>query len=302
MNGPETLEFRSGFVALAGYTNVGKSTLLNRLVGQKIAIVSRKPQTTRNQITGIRTDPDGQIVFIDAPGFHKPRDELNRMMVRTAMEALHGADLICGLTTLELYGTTPMSHFLAELRKAPAPKILVINKIDLHERLALLPVLQEFARLDMFREVIPISARTGENVPRLLEIIKGLLTPGPRYFEDDQVTDKSEKFLAGELIREVIMDRVHKEVPYCTLIDIEQFQEPESGRILEIHAVVFVEKDSQKGILIGKGGAKLKEIGIAARREMERVFGQPLVLKLWVKVRERWRSDSRWLETMGLDS
>lgn len=294
-------EFTTGYVAIVGWTNVGKSTLLNQLIGQKLAIVSPKPQTTRNQIMGIRTDPDSQMIFFDTPGFHDPKTELSRIMLKTALTALDGMDLICVVTSVLPHERRHEHRLLQELRRGNATKVLVINKCDLVPRATLLPMIADLATLEIFSDIVPVSALTGDNVDHLAEVLKKKLPVGEPHFDNDQLTDRSERFLVAELIREVLLERLQQEVPHCTTVEIEKFVEAAPQRKPEIYALIYVERESQKKIIIGKNGEALKAIGIDARGSISRFLGQDVVLKLWVKVRERWRSDPAWLRSMGMD-
>jgi GTP-binding protein Era len=290
-----------GTVAIVGRSNVGKSTLLNRLLGEKIAIVSDKPQTTRTRILGIVHVPDGQIAFLDTPGLHKPQFLLNRRMVRTAVEALEEADLLYVLmdaTSLPGPGDLAAVTYVKDaVAKRSRPAILVVTKVDLVNKLKLLPVLESYARLFDWAAVVPVSSQTGDNIDQLLAVTIPHLSEGEGAYGDDVVTDQTMRTLAGEIIREKILQATEQEVPYSVAVEIEQFKE--EGRLARIHASILVERETQKGILIGKQGARLKAISTQARQDMERLFGMKVFLEVWVKVKESWREDEQLLVELG---
>ncbi len=294
--------FKSGFIALAGRPNVGKSTLLNAIVGEKLAITSRKPQTTRNRITGILNRDDGQFIFLDTPGIHDARTPLNRSMVKAAVSAFGEVDLILLLVEADR-GLDPGDGLILEgLRSSAVPVFLVINKVDLVEKPKLLPLIDRFRGLHDFREIVPVSAATGEGVSRLLELIVDAMPEGPKLFPDDMFTDQSERFIAAEIVREKILELTHREIPYATAVTVDSFKEDEERNRIRITATITVEKDSQKAILIGKGGRMLKEIGTQSRLEMERFFAAKIFLELFVRVRKDWTKDPRWLKEFGYDA
>ena len=287
---------KSGFVSILGRPNVGKSTLLNRLTGVKLAAISKKPQTTRQVIRGILTESRGQAVFLDTPGFHKPKDSLGRFMVREAAKTFVEADLFYWLAEPEL----PRHEDFEFLRALTAkPVFCLINKIDSVSKPELLPVLDEYGKKFPFKEVIPISALKGDQIDLLLEKTFAYLPEHEPYFPEDVTSDQSERFIAAEMIREKIFRFTGEEVPYSTTVAIESFKEEES--IIRIQAVIFVEKDSQKGILIGAGGKKMKQIGQAAREDLEVFLGQKVYLELWVKTLKNWKKDSRFLKQLGFE-
>jgi GTP-binding protein Era len=292
------LSFRSGFVAVVGRPNVGKSTLVNRLVGEKVAIVSDKPQTTRNRILAVVNRPDGQIVLFDTPGIHKPMHRMNERMVEAAVSSLGQVDLVVWLVDVtEEYG--PGDRFVADvLRKSGKPVILALNKIDLVAKPKLLPVIDRYRRLMDFVEIVPLSALTGDNVDLLGDRLVAHLPEGDRLYPEDFLTDQPERFFVAEMIREQILRQTREEIPYSTAVVVDSFKEGEP--LVRIEASILVERDSQKGILIGKGGAMLKAIGSAARREIEAFLGSKVYLGLFVKVREGWREDASLLDEMGL--
>jgi GTP-binding protein Era len=290
-------DFKSGFISIIGRPNVGKSTLLNALLGEKIAIISNKPQTTRNRILGIVNQPGAQFVFMDTPGIHKPMHKMNEVMVRTALQTSREVDVILLLVEA---GEQPGGgdRFIIEtLAEVKTPVFLLINKTDLIKKEALLPLIQEYGKLYTFAEIIPVSALKND-LGGLIETILKRLPKGPKYFPDDQLTDQPERFIVSELIREKVFELTKEEVPYSTAVVIEEMkEEPE---ITRIHAVIYVERDSQKGILIGKGGGMLKQIGTRARLDAEKLLGMKIFLKLFVKVKKGWREDDSMLKNFGI--
>ncbi len=293
--------FRSGFVCLVGHPNVGKSTLMNRLVGKPISITAPKPQTTRNRILGVKTTDAWQAVFMDTPGIHDPADPLNVRMVNYAKHALGDADLILMLIeplAAPTYGLAPNAELVAGLvREAGGRALLVINKIDLAGEADVLETIRRIDGMGIFSEIVPISALTGKGVERLAGLIPGYLGPGPRYFEADAVTDQSEAMLVAELVRQEVFRRTEQEVPYSTAVRVERMEE--KPHLLSIHAQIYVEWESQKGILIGKGGRMLKAIGQGARRKIESLFGVKVYLGLHVRVLKNWSENSRHLAELG---
>jgi GTP-binding protein Era len=295
----------SGIVAIVGPPNAGKSTLLNTLLGQKISIVTPKPQTTRNRIAGIVNHADYQVVLLDTPGLHQAREPLNIEMVRIAMDSLADVDLVLFLVDVSLplpekVQQEKNAEVASYLGKMDSPAIMVLNKIDLIDRRKTLPLIDAYSRLFDFKAVIPISALKGDAVPALLKEVVDFLPKGPRYFPEDIPTDASERFLCGEIIREKVFLLTGQEIPYSTAVLVESFKEDEQKKLVTIHASIVLEKNSQKGIVIGKGGKKLKSIGIAARKDIESLLAQRVVLKLWVKVKKNWSQDQRFLKELGL--
>lgn len=292
----EETPFKSGFIALLGRPNVGKSTLLNALLGQKVAIVSEKVQTTRTQIRGIKSLPQAQLIFVDTPGIHKASLLLNRLMVREALKAAQDVDLILLMTDEqgELESPEGDGYILGSLKPGKVPVFLVINKVDLIRKDHLLVRIDTYNRAFPFAETFPISALEGENLDRLQEKIVAYLPPGPRYFPEEMVTDQPEEFWLSELIREKVIELTRQEVPYAVAVTVERVEERANG-VLHVEATLYVERESQKGILIGKGGQMLKRVGETARREMEAFLGVPIYLSLWVKVRKDWRKDQPFL-------
>lgn len=293
-------ETRCGLVALVGRPNVGKSTLLNQLVGQKISITSRKPQTTRHRILGIVTEDQDQIVFVDTPGFHSGQDKaMNRLMNRTVHAVLGDVDLIVFM--IDRLHLLPEDELLLERCMAAGPPVfLVINKVDtLADREALLPFMADIAQRHAFAEFVPLSALKRQNTESLLKAIRARLPANPWLFDADQLTDRNARYLAAEFVREKITRQMGDEVPYEAAVEIEEFRQ--QGDICHISAVILVEKETQKRMLIGEGGSRLKLIGSEARKEMERLFDTRVMLKLWVKVKGGWSDDERALKSLGFD-
>ncbi|WP_226001288.1 GTPase Era [Paenibacillus sp. BJ-4] len=290
--------FKSGFVAIVGRPNVGKSTLMNHVIGQKIAIMSDKPQTTRNKIHGVYTTEDTQIVFLDTPGIHKRQSKLGDYMNQTAFNALGEVEAVLFLIDAA-EGLGGGDRFIAEqLKQVKTPVILVLNKIDRIEPEALLPLIEQYRKLYEFAEIVPISAKMGNNVDRLLEQLQKYLPEGPQYYPDDQITDHPEQFVIAELVREKILHMTREEVPHSIAVMIEDMKVQDNG-VVHIMAVIFVERDSQKGIIIGKQGAMLKEVGKQARQDIQNLLGSKIFLELWVKVKKDWRNQERVLRDLG---
>lgn len=291
-------QFKSGSVAIIGRPNVGKSTLMNQVIGQKIAIMSDKPQTTRNKIHGVYTTNESQVVFLDTPGIHKRQSKLGDYMNQTALSTLGEVEAALFLVDAS-EGIGGGDRYIAEqLQKIKTPIILVMNKIDKIEPPALLPLIEQYRKLHDFAEIVPISAKLGNNVDTLLEQIQKYLPPGPQYYPEDQVTDHPEQFVCAELIREKILHMTREEVPHSIAVTIEDMRVEENGTVY-ISAVIFVERDSQKGIIIGKQGALLKEVGRQARQDIQRLLGSKIFLELWVKVKKDWRNQERVLRDLG---
>ncbi len=286
-----------GFVALIGRPNVGKSTLLNRLVGQKLAIVTPKPQTTRDAIRGILTRPDAQIVFLDTPGLHVPRDPLGRYMVRCAQRSSGDADLACLMVEPAAAADADCAS-LALLRGCRSPLFLLINKTDTVRKEALLPVIESDRGLLPFREIIPLSARTGDGVERLLRAAIGFLPEGEKLFPDDFLSDQPTRFAVGEMIREKVFSFLHQEVPYGTAVRMEGMKDREDG-VTVVTATIVAERESHKGRLVGRGGAMIKRIGTAARRDIEEFLGRRVFLDLRVRVVKDWKRDEELLRKLG---
>ena len=296
----EKKDYKSGFVALIGRPNVGKSTLLNFLVGQKVAIMSPQPQTTRNKISGIYTDDQEQIVFIDTPGIHKPKNKLDDFMDKSSYSALDEVDVVLFMVEPEPAGKG--DQYIAELlKKIKKPVFLVINKIDKVHPDKLLSIIDSYKNLGDFAEIVPISASQGNNVSELIKTIAKYLPEGPQFYDADQLTDRPEYFIVAELIREQVLKLTHEEVPHATAVVVDRMRDHEGGK-LQIEATIYVERPGQKGIIIGKKGQMLKQIGIAARQENEALLGEKDNLRLWVKVQKNWRSDPAFLKSIGYNA
>ncbi|MFZ2290131.1 MAG: GTPase Era [Halopseudomonas yangmingensis] len=289
---------RCGYVALVGRPNVGKSTLLNHILGQKLAITSRKPQTTRHTLLGIKTEGPVQAVYVDTPGIHKDNDKaLNRFMNRTATQALRDVDLVLFLVD-RLRWTDEDQMVLERVQNVRCPVIVVVNKVDRQEdKRELLPHLEWLSKQLPEAEVVPVSALHGQNLDHLEQLIAERLPEGEHFYPEDQLTDRSSRFLAAELVREKVMRQLGAEIPYQVTVEIEQFSQ--EGPVLHIHALILVEREGQKKIIIGDGGARMKKIGQEARLDMQKLFGSKVMLNLWVKVKRGWSDDERALHSLG---
>jgi GTP-binding protein Era len=293
---------KSAFVAIVGRPNVGKSSILNRLLGQKIATVSSKPQTTRNRITGVLTEGEYQLVFFDTPGMHKPKNTLGKYMVRSVNESVGGVD--CCLLVVEADrepGQTEL-NLIEKFKSLDMPAILAINKIDmLREKEVLMKQILAYTQLYDFEAIVPVSAQDGSGMTELLDELKKQASEGGHFFDDDAITDQPEKVIVSEIIREKILRLCDKEIPHGTAVVIESLREREDGNIMDIEATIFCERDSHKGIIIGKKGAMLKKISTYARQDIERFFGCKVNLQTWVKVKEDWRNRRALLTNFGYD-
>lgn len=292
------LEHKSGFVAIVGRPNVGKSTLLNRIVGQKIAIMSDKAQTTRNKIQGVYTTPEAQLIFIDTPGIHKPKHRLGDFMVESAYSALREVDAVLFIISADQKRGRGDDFIIERLKNVQSPVYLIINKIDKVHPDELLGIIEDYSAQMPFAQVVPISATEGNNVDRLMEVLIAEMPEGPQYFPDDQVTDHPEYFIVSELIREKVLFLTRDEVPHSVAVVVDSMKRNENDKI-QIQATIIVERDSQKGIIIGKGGKMLKEIGTKARRDIENLLGDKVFLELWVKVQKDWRDKRVYLQDFG---
>lgn len=292
-------KFLSGFIAIIGRPNVGKSTLLNRILGQKIAITSNKPQTTRNRILGIHNFPGGQALFVDTPGIHKAKGKLNRFMVDQAIGACSGVDLILFLVEADDSLGGGDEYILKLLDKSSVPVFLIINKIDLVKPPRLLKLIQQYSDRFKFAEVIPISAKGGDGVPQMLQAIEPRLPEGPQYYPGDMLTDQPERFIVAELVREKIMRRTSKEIPYGIGVQVESFEEKPEKNLVVIQAMIHVERDSHKKIIVGKGGKMIKTVGQEARKDIERLLGTRVFLELFVRVDKNWSQNERMLRELG---
>jgi GTPase len=312
---------KTGLVALVGRPNAGKSTLLNRLVQQKLAIVSDKPQTTRNRIVGVRnyirpagqqasgpagqqaTAPslEGQVVYVDTPGVHKPLHRLNVRMVDTALDTLKEVDLVAVVVDVSEASGGGDRFLMDVVKRSPTPRILVLNKVDSVDKPALLPRLVEYEK-EGFVDMVPVSALTGENVDRLEQVLLKHLTEGDPIYPEDYLTDQPERFFVAELVREQVLQQTRDELPFSTAVVVDKFDEPDAKGLMRLYCTILVERDSQKPILVGKGGSRIKAIGTAARKELQAFFDTKVFLDLHVKVKEGWREDERTLDSLGLPS
>jgi len=292
--------FKSGFIAILGRPNVGKSTFFNAIIGDKISIVANKPQTTRNRITGIKNFPDAQLIFLDTPGMHKPKTPLNRAMVQAARETIGDADVLLAMVEADARIGQHDLFLIEALAGVKAPVFLAINKIDRIEKPLLLPLIDQYRKLYDFAGIFPISALKGDGLDELMASLIAALPEGPQLFPDDIATDATERFIAGEFIREQITLLTSQEIPYVTAVTIDAFKEDETKNLIRISATIHVEKESQKAIMIGKKGAMLKKIGTQARLSMEKLFGAKVFLELFVRVKKDWTSSDRMLREFGL--
>ncbi len=294
-------KFYSGFVSLVGRPNVGKSTLMNCLIGEKIAITSHKPQTTRNKITSILTREDFQCVFLDTPGIHKPKHKLGEYMVRSAENTFNEVDLVLMLIEPTEKIVELDRYVIERLKNVKTPVVLVINKIDTVEKENLLAVIHAYSMLYDFAEVVPISAMKGQNTDSLLEVIRKYLPEGPQYFPGDMVTDQPERQIAAEIIREKALYLLQDEIPHGIAVEIMSMKKRPDQNLVDVEATIYCERDSHKGIIIGKQGSMLKRIGSTARYDMQRLLGSPIYLQIWVKVKKDWRDSDFLLKNFGYD-
>jgi GTPase len=295
----EKSEFKSGFVTIVGAPNTGKSTLLNRMLGEKISITSSKPQTTRNRILGVVHRPHAQMVFLDTPGIHRATEPLNVRIVDEAFSAMADGDLILFVVDTEHADEASEKLLLNKLVTLKVPVILALNKTDLIGKADLLTLIDKWSRAHSFQALVPISAATGDQVELLLSEMETLLPEGPAFFPEDTLTDLPQRFIVGEIIREKVFRLTGQEIPYATAVTVESFKEKKDGKIVHIEATIHLERDSQKGIVIGKQGQKLKQIGADARKEMERLLETRVFLKLFVRVQKNWSRDTKALRLFG---
>jgi len=292
---------KAGFVSLIGRPNAGKSTLLNRLVGTKLAIVSDKPQTTRNRILGVRNYPDAQVVFVDTPGIHRPLHRMNVRMVDAALDTLREVDVLGLVVDASEPGGKGQEYILGLVKDAKVPVFLILNKIDLMRRSRLLPIIDDYSRKAAFAEIVPVSAQTGENVDRLERAFIDRLPEGEPLYPTDYLTDQPERFLAGEIVREKLLQQTRDEIPFSSAVLVDRFEEPQGpGGVLKLYCTILVERESQKPIVIGRRGERIKQIGTAAREDLERFFGTRVFLDVRVQVKSEWREDDRVLTDLGL--
>lgn len=291
--------FKSGYVTLIGRPNVGKSTLMNQIIGQKIAITSNKPQTTRNKIQTIYTSDEGQIIFLDTPGIHKAKNKLGEYMVDVAVKNLRDCDVVVWLVEPTTYIGAGEQEIVRLLKEVKMPVILVINKVDTVKKEEVLTFIDAYRKVYDFDEIVPLSALKGDNTDTLVELIFKYLPYGPKYFDDDEVTDQPMRQIVAEVIREKSLHALSDEIPHGIAVTIEKMKERPNGKMVDIEATIVCERDSHKGIIIGKGGAMLKKIGSNARYEIEHMLEQKVNLKLWVKVRKEWRDSDLYLKNYG---
>lgn len=291
--------YKSGFISIVGRPNVGKSTLLNKILGEKIAAVSPKPQTTRTQITGVLTGDDAQFVFIDTPGIHAPKNKLGKFMVKEAEQSTGEADVVLYMLDAENCNLEREASILERINAETV--FLIINKIDKINKAQILPIISDFSKLKDFTEIIPISAMNGDGTAGLVEIIKKYLPEGPKFFPDDTLTDQPERQICSELIREKLMRVLNDEIPYGIAVVIESMKFDEKKELTSISATIYCERDSHKAIIIGKNGAMLKKIGTSARQDLQRFTQTKVFLELWVKVKENWRNSDMQLKNFGYD-
>ena len=292
-------DFKSGFVTLIGRPNVGKSTLMNYLIGQKIAITSNKPQTTRNRIQTVLTTDEGQIVFVDTPGIHKAKNKLGEYMVNVAEKTLNEVDVVLWLVEPTTFIGAGEQHIAKQLQRVKTPVILVINKVDSVKREEILPAIAAYKDIYDFADIVPVSARSGDNTDELLRVIMKYLPYGPQFYDEDTVTDQPERQIVAEMIREQALRQLDKEIPHGIAVVIDRMKERPDGSCIDIEATIICERDSHKGIIIGKGGAMLKRIGSAARRELEDMLETKVNLQIWVKVRREWRDSELLMKNYG---
>lgn len=291
--------FKSGFVTIIGRPNVGKSTLLNYLIGEKLSIISNKPQTTRNNIQAILSKGDYQIIFIDTPGMHKPRHKLGEYMVNVAKKTLEEVDLILFLTTPDEEIGAGDKHIIEQLKNVKTPVIMVLNKIDMVKKETTAAAVKNYSQVFQFKEIVPISARSGENVETLLNLIIENINEGPQYFPGDMITDQPEKFIISEIIREKILKNMQDEIPHGTAVEVMMLKENEKNGVININSTIYCEKESHKSMIIGKNGSMIKKIGESARMDIERLLDTRVYLELWVKVKKDWRDNPTTLKNLG---
>lgn len=293
----EEKDFKSGFISVVGRPNVGKSTLVNALVGRKVSAVSSKPNTTRNKLLGVLTIDDAQLVFLDTPGIHKAKGNLGKSMVQSANSAVSEADIVMFVSDVERFLGREDLHILESLS---TPVLMVLNKVDKVDKASLLPMLSSAGSFEeKFFDIVPVSALKNDGMDILVNSLKGRLGPGPKYFPDEIYTDQPEIFYVGEIVREKVFNLTHKEVPYKVAVKVEQFNESAEKNIIKISANIYVERKSHKAIVIGKNGEMLKRIGTEARLEIEKILGTKIFLELWVKVKDKWTQNKSFIKEMG---
>ena len=298
INDPYT-DFKSGYVSIVGAPNAGKSTLLNRMLGEKISITSKKPQTTRNRILGVLHRTKSQMVFFDTPGVFQAKDKLNVRIVDTALSALGDADLILVVVDISRPDPNAERYLVKRLKSQTQPVVLAMNKIDLIEKSGLLEIIAKWSSVYGFKDVVPISAQHGTQVEDLITAMEKILPNGPPFFPEDTLTDVSERFIVAELIREQVFRMTGEEIPYATAVTVDTFKGKKEGRLISIEATIHLERDSQKGIVIGKHGSKLKQIGTRSREQIEQLLGTKVFLKLFVRIQKNWRKDTKAIRRFG---
>ncbi len=294
-------KFKSGFVSIIGRPNVGKSTLLNQLIGEKIAIMSNKPQTTRNQIKAIYNDEEAQIIFVDTPGMQDPRNKLGRYMLKSSEESMKGTDIILFVVDESDFIGKADSKIIEKIKFRKESKILVINKVDKLTNEKLMKIVTMYDDKKIFDEIIPVSALKGTNKNRVVEVIKKYLTYGPQFFPEDMITDQPERVLISEIIREKILHYTEEEIPHGTMVQIESIKKREDKELVDIAAVIYCERENHKSMIIGKGGRKIKGIGSSARKELEEKLGMKVNLEIWVKVKANWRDNENYIRNFGFN-
>jgi len=291
--------FKSGYVSILGAPNAGKSTLLNRMLGEKISITSKKPQTTRNRILGVLHRSQSQMIFFDTPGVFQAQDKLNVRIVDAAFSALGDADLVLIVVDVSRPDPEAEKYLVKKLKSQSHPVILALNKIDLIEKSGMLEIIEKWSSVHGFEDVVPISARHGTQVDDLITTMEKLLPTGPPFFPEDTLTDISERFIVAELVREQVFRMTGEEIPYATAVTVDTFKEKKAGRLISIEATIHLERSSQKGIVIGKQGSKLKQIGTRSREQIERLLGTKVFLKLFVRIQKNWRKDTKAIRRFG---
>lgn len=291
--------YKSGFVTVVGRPNVGKSTLLNHIIGEKISIISNKPQTTRNKIQLVYTEPEFQVVFLDTPGIQMPKNKLGEYMLKVSRSTLEEVDLITFMVDESMETGKLDNYIIEQLKSIETPIILLINKTDKLNKDEVNQLIQKYKNMDMFKEIIPISAINGTNIDSYINSIKKLLPSGPQYFPEDMITDQPERLIISEIIREKALKNLEEEVPHGIFVEIEKISEREKKNLIDVHAIIYCEKQSHKGIVIGKGGKMLKRIGKEARTDIERLLGSQVNLQLWVKVEKNWREKEGKVRRFG---
>ncbi len=291
--------YKSGFITVIGRPNVGKSTLLNRVIGEKISIISDKPQTTRNKIQLVYTEDNAQIVFLDTPGIQRPKNKLGDYMLRVSRSTLEEVDVVTFMVDDSMEIGSMDSMIIEDIKKISTPIVLLINKIDQLNEEEILELIDKYDKMDLFEEIIPISAMDGTNVDRYIEVLKKMIPEGPQYFPDDMITDQPERFIIAELIREKALINLEEEIPHGIYVSVQEVKQRENKKLIDVVATIYCERESHKGIVIGKAGSKIKEIGKTARLDIENLLGSKVNLQLWVKVEKNWREKENKVKYFG---